>query len=648
MTDYLSDTFGERGYLSRQNPKYRPREGQIALARATHETFEKGIPSLQEGPCGTGKSIGYSVPASYFASTTKKKVVIATATNALLEQLVRGDLPLIQRAVPWSFTFAALKGRSNYLCIDKLENYSPRPEAFMRRDAAKRLLPWAKTTKTGNKDEAPPEGLRAWVDFSVTPEECKKPACRVKEFCYAEKARAKATDADIVVTNHHMLALHIANGGRALPDFEYLIIDEAHEFPDTLREYMGGSISLSTFRKIVDALDEMSIGDRDLMQIAEELFNQVSQNTAHPLDQMLGLPPSEDDDKGRHRVRGELCTDKMLMARLDQALKDISARIDELAERSSTRPPEAYAAERLIQRVRRVLWPGEIACVRWTETDARGRMSLYSQPVEVGPTMNAAIFRGKPKTVVTSATLTTGGTFGFVRREMGVPKTVPAIEVPSPFRFDEQAMLILPELPEPDRQEDAWFQGVLETLLTTVRTLDGRTMGLFTSIERARRAARWLTEKEGQKRTILAQGDMESRALTDAFKKDERSVLIGTSTFWTGIDAPGDTLTALVIDRLPMLMESPALEAMRESLGKDFFGTYYAPKSALMLRQGVGRLVRSITDVGVVVLCDRRITTRSYGTFFLASLPNMSRSKRLEDMVPFLLDAKQTVRKRAA
>lgn len=660
-TAYLHATFDAGGYLSRINARYAPRDQQFELATHAHNAFSQSVPTFAQGPCGTGKGLAYLVPGIRHAIVTESRLVVATASNALLEQLMRGELPMLRSALPWKFTFAEYKGRANYLCVDKIAHHTPSmldPEQLI---SARDLLRWSRETKTGNKDEAPPNAEHAWRFLSVGPDDCKKPHCKFEKECFSERARRQARDATVVVTNHHMLSLDLKHG-MVLPEYKYLAIDEAHEFADIARKFFGESISPNQFKKLAKSTHDTQFRDD-----VESFYSALRAYMENPLDSELG-----ESTGGRQVEIKELPGDPTMISRLEARIRRVVEEDGEIlrtareAKEAGLSAPvhredlaNATMRARLAQKVQRVLWPADPECVRWFDTK-EGPSILNVQPVRVAGTLNKALFERNPATFVTSATLTVDHSFAFVNSELGTPKSAQQHVVGSPFDFPKQAMLYIPEIPAPDEDEEGWAQGVLRTLAFLVRSLDGRTMGLFTAHARAQRAYEYLRRIEGEKRKVYVQGQGSTRSLVDAFTADERSVLVGTQSMGTGVNAPGDTLCALLIDKLPMGQDTPQTKAIRASMkaekwvdekgkqrvGRDFFSQFYIPKSAITLEQWFGRLIRSLSDIGVCVICDTRILTKPYGKTFMNSLPSgMFLTRDPKQIVPFLIHAKESVGK---
>lgn len=660
LPPFLHDTFGAGGYLARGKPNYQPRGPQIALAHAVARAFADARAAMLEGPCGTGKSYAYLVPAIEHAVRTGTRVIIATATNGLLDQLAMGhdcDLAVLQRTLPFKFRYASLKGRNNYVCAEKWDDFDPKLELTDRygREGLKRLTVWAQDTVTGDKSECPPEAQRFWSQISCGPEECSRPNCDYVEACHAELARKAAAAAHVVVTNHTLLALELRHGPYVLPAFEKLIIDEAHEFPDVVRKTFGDRLGRSDIARIwgfstkLESSGLIPAGTtQDAQEASDKLFSAAKKMLSNPIDTLLGKPIPE----------GRKLNLPSPMPFDVRAMRAAIGKVEEACGKILTEtPPEtkpdknARKAQRWANRYARYLdmiSSDENRSAIWLEGDHHGEPVLCAQPVDIGFILKDKLYGEHAGVCMLSATLSTAGTFDFFKREMGAPKDIDTLAVESPFDFKTQSLLLVPKgMPSPKTNEAQWEQQVRETLLKTVVACDGRTLGLFTSRKRAEEAARYLRQHD-RSRTILVQGEAPPQQLALAFKRDERSVLVGTRTFWTGLDVPGDSLQAVVIDRLPVPSNEPLLDAMHARMGGAYFSQYLYPKGALLFKQGVGRGVRTINDICVIVVCDPRILSEAWGKIFLKSLPEMTTSERLEDIQPFLAYARQSLLARSS
>ena len=638
MNDYLSEVFGDGGLFASRFPGYEMREGQVALARMVDEAMRGGRHALGEGPCGTGKSVAYAVPAVHHAHHEKKRVVIATANIALQEQLVRKDLPMLASVLPWPFTFALLKGRNNYVCLDRMAESEARGELRgLYYDDQQRqvddVLAWAEATKTGDVSELPfiPHA-QVWSKFSVGSDDCKGDGCPFRDDCYAEHAKATAQGADIVVTNYHMLFAHLAvrqatGQDLVLPAFDLLVLDEAHEAAEIAREFFGFTLSEHTFGRLASAAADL--GNKqlagELRLEAQRLFAALADFARSPRYKKRLKAPAFANDAALHRALGKLVA--LAKARAEDELADKKER----ATARNVAKNAATAAARLSEG----LAQSNPACVYWLDLDNKGRTKLRSKPIDVSGLLREELFARCPSVSLVSATLTTSGTFDFVRRELGVPEGALEVIAETPFDFASQALLVVPErLPDP-RDAD-FIDEAARIFQHVVDVCDGRTLGLFTSYRNLNAVYERL---DGREHRVLRQGELPRAELTRLFKEDVGSILLGTESFWTGIDVAGEALTGLVIDKLPFPPpDDPVIDAICERDPRAF-DNYLVPLAIIALRQGVGRLIRCKTDVGVAVILDKRIAEKGYGKKFLKSLPPMLTTRRVENITRFLEEA---------
>lgn len=681
---YLDALFGASGYLSRAFPNYRPRPGQIALAEAVDRAIVARGHLLAEGPTGTGKSLAYAAPASYHAWSTGRPVVIVTANIALQEQIVTKDLPLLRRVAPWPFTFALLKGRNNYLCVDRFyrhEAEKSRPSLYDPKPEERKQLPiieqWAADcvkagigVETGDVSDLPFEPLpQLWKQFSVAASDCKRSRCRFKDECFAIEASERAKQAHVIVTNYHMLYAHLAvylqtGIDVVISPFEVAILDEAHKAADIARDVFGFKITGETLRRV-----EKTIADDD-----RDLAERLQHAGGDFLLWMLELRRNRDRYKSRLtgdfsaaevRAWQELndalevaCT---LLSEKAEYLEAELARLegeglgmsDEAKELGDQLGDAEIARDRAVgvrHNLKQAMHPRENARgVFFLEEDERGRVSVCSKLVEAADALRPGLFEkhvappqkpqgGPPVTVIaTSATLATAGdSFEFVARELGCPPGYASLVASSPFDWPNQCLFICPEgMPEPNAPE--FKDAVAAVVERTIRLARGRTLGLFTSrrvLEHTYNAVAKPCVELGY--TLLRQGDAPRTALIDTFKRDVSSVLLGTESFWAGVDVPGESLSVVVIDRLPFpTPDDPILDAVA-SRDKDWFQHYSIPRAMIAFKQGFGRLVRSLECRGVVVCCDSRLVGKRYGKQFLRAMPPVPKSTRLDAIAEWL------------
>lgn len=638
MNDYLSEVFGDGGLLASRFPGYEMREGQVALARMVDEAMRGGRHALGEGPCGVGKSLAYSVPAIWHAHHAKKRVVIATANIALQEQIIRKDLPMLASVVPWPFRFALLKGRSNFLCRDRMAESEARGDlrgldGADQQQQVDDVRAWAGATQTGDVSElAFVPQAQVWSRFSVSSEECKREGCAFRDDCFAERAKAIAHAADVIVTNYHMLFSHLAvreatGQDLVLPGFDLLVLDEAHEAAEIAREFFGFTVSEHTLRRLASAAADLGNPQLagELRQEAQRLFATLADYASSPGYQKRLRVPGFASDAGVQRALG------MLVGIASDRAED------ELADKTARATARNVAKNAAVARARLTegLTLSDNGKVYWLDLDPGGRAKLRAKPIDVSALLREELFGRCPSVSLVSATLTTSGTFDFVRRELGVPEGALEVIADTPFDFAAQALLVVPDgLPDPRAPE--FIDAAARAFQQVIDACDGRTLGLFTSYRNLHAV---YDRIDGGRHRVLRQGDLPRAELTRIFKEDTGSILLGTESFWTGIDVAGESLTGLVIDKLPFAPpDDPVIEAICERDPRAFHN-YLVPLAIIALRQGVGRLIRCKTDIGVAVILDRRIADKAYGQTFLNSLPAMLSTRRIENIPRFLEEA---------
>lgn len=631
--DYIEEVFGATGYLAKKFSGYTPRPGQVALARAVDAAIRDGEHLMAEGPTGTGKSIGYATPATYHAAHGGKRVVIATANIALQEQLVRKDLPLLAEVLPWKFTFALLKGKNNFLCLDRFYEAESKGELELYDDPAdaerqRAIIDWARATKTGDVSELPFEPpSRLWRRFSVSADDCKDADCHFYEECHAVRARAAAAEASVVVTNYHILFAHLqvkeATGeDLVLPPFDIAILDEGHKAADIARDFFGFRITAGAMRWVGRLLSKTG---------GAKPADKLSTETERFFDRLLALRRSP---TYRTRLRH---ADAVPWSTLHGALREAASAYAAASEETTDIDLRGELrralrrAETLAGQLEAAMTLADAGSVYFIEEDVKGRATLCAKPIEVADQLRRTLFDETHSVTVTSATLTTGGSFDYIARELGVdrPREVVA---ESPFQWNEQAVLVVPEgMPEPN--DPSFPAAVASTFAEIIDLARGRTLGLFTSYRNLNATYQRVT---GNGHRVLKQGDMPRSALIEEFRRDVGSVLLGTESFWAGVDVPGESLSCVVIDRLPFpTPDDPVLDAITER-DRSWFTTYSVPRAVIAFKQGFGRLIRTTTDRGVVVVLDKRIVTKPYGRLFVQSLPDVLKSRRLDSIRRFL------------
>jgi ATP-dependent DNA helicase DinG len=647
------------------------RDGQRLMAEAIATAFAEGKHAAVTAGTGTGKSFAYLVPAGL----SGKRVVVATATKALQDQLAKKDLPIVAGSLPRRkepFRWAVLKGRANYVCkqriaemeegsgqgsFDDLAAAGSTPRAGSLGEEVGRLVEWAMETETGDRADLDFEPRpRAWSAVSVTSEECPGARrCPNGTSCFAEKARYSASKADVVVVNMHLLGAHLRSGGAVLPEFEALVVDEAHEFEDVLAASLGVELSPGRLRALA-IMARAALGAK-----AESKARRSARSGSAPDDAAekvlavaigfeeallpfrekrlpRGLGPLEEVARlvvtrllaleGELRpAAGESSGDPLAgddrRVGPDRQDKAMGGTGDETAQRALR---ALLAVERCRDELEGLLIADEDEVVFVVGGD---RPVLRSAPLDVSNVVRAQLFEKVP-VVLTSATLAPG-----TAERLGAPRDdVTEHDVGSPFRYKENALLYC-ATHLGDRRRPGAEEAIHDEIEALVTAAGGRTLGLFTSYRAMEQAATALRARIDW--PIHMQGDLPKPALLQAFAGEEAACLFATMGFWQGVDVPGPTLSLVVIDRLPFPRpDDPLIAARREAAGAQGFRVVDLPRAATMLAQGAGRLIRSASDRGVVAVLDSRLAGATYSGYLVKALPPMRRTRDRQVVLDFL------------
>jgi ATP-dependent DNA helicase DinG len=606
------------------------RPGQRQMVDAVAEAIEDRKHLIVQAGTGTGKSLAYLVPALLSGS----RIIVATATKALQDQLAGKDLPFLQEHLPEPFEFAVLKGRSNYLCKQRAREVSGGGDQLdlsgtadaLGDDGAglgrfgreiRRLLTWADTAETGDRSELPFEpSARAWSMLSVSAMECPgKGRCPSGETCFAEQARERAAYADVIVVNTHLYATHLAAGGAILPDHDVVIFDEAHELEDIASSSLGLELSGGRFHALARTAGPL-VEDKSVLDAIEDAGTRLTAALEPHRDHRLDRPLDEE-------LTTVLTVTRERLSRLSAGLRSSE---DDPARKARAQ----QAAGHLTGDVDQVLGLPSTH-VAWVEGPAYAPV-LKVAPIEVGPMLNTLLWKGEepPTAILTSATIPPR-----LAERIGLPAdSWEELDVGSPFDFQHQGLLYCAvHLPDPrSPQYEAAMQSELEAL---IRSAGGRTLALFTSWRAMEAAATALRARLSWR--VLTQSELPKPALVRAFQEDETSCLFATMGFWQGVDVPGRALSLVVIDRIPFPRpDEPLLQARRDRLGRAAFGTVDLPRAATLLAQGAGRLIRSPNDRGVVAILDPRLASARYRWDLVRALPPMRRTRHRQEVADFL------------
>ena len=645
----MEEIFGKNGLIAKHHKEYEHRAGQIKMAEAVLRAFEENKHLIVEAGTGTGKTLAYLVPAIAYALAQGKRVVISTGTKNLQEQLMERDIPFLQKIMPKKFTAAAMKGRSNYACLYRIKKAETQPilESLDEFDSFKQISNWSRESETGDKAELVdlPENISFWKDINAKGETCIGQKCADYEPCFITRMRERAENADIVIVNHHLFFadLNIRGNeyGRVLPDYAAVIFDEAHLVEDIAADYFGFQVSSFQIDELVRDVERLPITDvslnRDLaklsskiMALADAFWARFTQGRS--LDGRFPLLPNSFAQKVETGEIEATALGEAYFA-LDNALERLEATLDNLKDDSSE-------IESVIRRTRQTRFDLDFVCsqaeknyVYWIERRGRG-MFLRASPIDVSELLQEKLFEKVETVVMTSATLSSNGKFDFIKDRLGLDdEKTDSLLAPSSFDYTKQAIVYLPKA-MPDPRSPDYVNAAAAEIVKLINVTSGHAFVLCTSNS----AMNALYELVSLRVDFpcFVQGSMSKAGLLDRFRTTKNAVLFATSSFWQGVDVRGEQLSCVIIDKLPFAVPTDPIVSARtkfidENGGKSFF-EYSVPNAVISLKQGVGRLIRSATDKGVIAILDPRLRTKGYGKDFLNSLPRMRITSELKDV----------------
>jgi Rad3-related DNA helicase/DNA polymerase III epsilon subunit-like protein len=627
---------------------YEYRDAQLQMAMAIGQTLERKRRLMVEAGTGVGKSLAYLVPLAVWTARTGKRAVVATHTINLQEQLADRDLPTVAGLLDEPVSVAVLKGRNHYLSLRRWQRFlaatdvaRDEPDVASIRFKLK-MLTWLATTRTGDRSEIylAGEEEQLWRRVASDVTDCLGPACAnwPNARCYMVGARRNAADAAIVVTNHALLLAGTERQGQVLGAYEALVIDEAHQLESVATEQLGITVRVSDLTLILDRLPALAgtplgIDLERCREAGQRLFGDAKGFMSAKLggehaangrvglsEEVRGEPSFGFVERAAVHAVGVLQRTASMLASgrpegmQAELLPQPDRADDELDHASTALAGLAAAIDNAIVRRRDGM-------VSWIEM--RGEQAeLHEAPVDVSGALAESVFDPAESVILTSATLSVGGGFDFIRHRVGIGATAEELTLPSPFDYLRQAVCILPE--DATAYDDPVHDLQMTALVDSIAArLDGHTLVLFTSYGPLKRVWALLQDRlDARGIASLAQGlDGTRRQILQSFLADPRTVLLATSSFWEGVDIPGDRLRCVVIDKLPFPVPTDPLVRARSEQLRDPFGEYILPVAIIRLRQGFGRLIRSASDRGAVVLCDPRLRTRQYGLGFLRALP---------------------------
>ena len=629
----LTAFFSHHGALAKIIKGYQPRTAQLEMAEAINSAIENQQHLIAEAGTGTGKTFAYLVPAIL----SGKKVIISTGTKNLQDQLFNKDLPLIRKAIKHPFVATLLKGRANYLCTYRLENSLTSHIGFSKEDAKSlaKINTWSKRTETGDIAEmgSVADTDPVWYNATSTLDNCLGQDCDDYGDCFLVKARKKAREADILVVNHHVLcadwSLRDGGFGELLPNADVVIIDEAHQLAETASNFLGITLGAKQLSDLAeDALMEYFKDASDIPALrtaAEALEHQVKNlRLAFGVEQKRGdwqeITNTPDTVKSLNGLQTQLhqLGEQLTRASVkSKALEACSKRCDELS-----------------QHLKLLLDAPDGKWIRWFETHKK-TFSLNRTPLNIANEFQGFMQQHPATWIFTSATLSVANRFDHFMHNLGLTSAT-SERWESPFDYAAQALFYHPkDLPQPTDFD--FIPRVVEFAIPVLQASRGRAFFLFTSHRALKQAAELLEDQLDY--PLLVQGTVSKNRLLEQFQKAGNAVLLGTASFWEGVDVRGEALSCVIIDKLPFASPGdPVLKARLDAMtqqGKNAFMDYQVPAAVLSLRQGIGRLLRDVTDRGVLMICDPRLLKKSYGQTFLDSIPPMRRTRDIADVQAF-------------
>ncbi len=621
----MDEFFGPGGVLDRRLEDYEFRPSQIRMAEAVHQALEDQNHVIIEAGTGTGKTMAYLLPALLYG----RRLLVSTGTKTLQDQIFYKDIPLLESAIGRPIRAAYLKGRNNYLCRLKL-NAQFAEGLFTPRElpAFREIVEWAGQTETGDRAELGNIGddLDLWSKIDARRDKCLGSKCKDFDRCFLTQMRQKAMESDIVVVNHHLffadLAIRKEDVAAILPDYTAVIFDEAHELEDIATEYFGFHVSNYRLHEFVHDARKLAEGSETTLDGEIETISRASDRFFNSLGLLR---------EGKHPL-GSLEGIDGLIGALQDARRSLKRQKDFSGEWERMAARAGEIADEL-----EVFRAGTLEnFVSWIERRGRG-VFLEACPIDVSGMLRERLFGHLPSCVLTSATLTVGESFEYIRKRIGFDQGN-ELQLHTEFNIRNQTLLYLPRS-MPDYRHPSYLNRAVEEIGSILRASQGRAFVLFTSYQQMEKAFELLSDDLPFPCLIQGRGGGKGRLLEE-FKLTPNAVLFATSSFWQGVDVKGEALSAVIIDKLPFQVPTDPLVAARsndiERDGGNAFSEYQVPNAILRLKQGFGRLIRSKSDRGILAILDNRLTTKPYGRVFLASMPDYKVTNDIEDLAEFM------------
>jgi ATP-dependent DNA helicase DinG len=670
----MEEVFGPGGLIAQHHPNYEYRPGQVEMAHAVNNIIKDGGLALIEAGTGTGKTLAYLIPAL----AAGRRVLVSTATKNLQEQLHKKDVPFLQQIIPREFKVTCMKGRSNYVCLHRMKKAAGTPmlQGLEEIDYFDQIAKWAGESETGDRAELTdlPEDLPFWPQIDARAETCLGQKCPDFDACFITRMRRDAMEADVVIVNHHLffadLALRGGDYGSVLPDYNTVIFDEAHELEDVAASYFGTSASNYRVNDLIQDANKLEIKEAEDQGELIKALARLSQRSdtfwlsfrGADLDDGEPEQTGEGSESGgswqsrrNYRRRapsgssdGRYPLSNSRFAREDgdgnltatasgEAYIALNNAIDRLTTMLGVVKDPPAELDNIVRRAQSLKFDLEFIVsgdqpdfVYWCEKRGRG-VFINATPIDVSGILEENLFARIQTAVLTSATMTAAGSFDFIRGRLGIGQARKLI-VESHFDFKKQAVLYLPRrMPDP-RSRD-FLDASVEEIVRILEATSGRAFVLFTSVASMRETYERVRDLIDYPTFIQGQGS--KTGLLDRFRNTDGAVLFATSSFWQGVDVQGEALSCVIISKLPFAVPSDPVVAARQKYiddqGGNSFYEYSVPQAALTLKQGLGRLIRSTTDRGVLSILDPRVKTKSYGRVFLQSIPQCQVTSNIEE-----------------
>jgi ATP-dependent DNA helicase DinG len=643
----MEEIFGPSGSIAKYHPQYEFRPGQVEMAKAVLQVMQAGGCLLSEAGTGTGKTLAYLIPALALG----KRVIVSTATKNLQEQLYYKDIPFLEQVLARKLRVAYLKGRSNYVCLNRLRHAEESPilRGFEEMDYFDSIRRWAITSQIGDRAELThlPDNIGFWPAIDARSEACIGQRCPDFDECFITRARQRAQEADVIIVNHHLffadLSLKNNEYGSILPEYAAVIFDEAHELEEIAAEYFGTQVNSHRLQDLHRDLAALSFVDPHDATAVAKMLARLGENATTFWTHFYQLAKTE----GRHRLNPnfwkELTADGSVeftdlgesYIGLDILLGRIAATLRDTKDATIEFGQLARRIDEFQQDLSTIMQVADESWVYWFEYRGKN-VFLQATPIDIAGLLQQKLFSHPEAVVLTSATLTAGGSFEFIRQRLGIVEAQ-EISIESPFDYTRQTLLYLPPR-MPDPRAPDFTAAAIKEIVQILHLTQGRAFVLFTSVSQMQQVYNQVQLQIPFPALIQGQGS--KTGLLNQFRRTPNAVLFAVASFWQGVDIQGEALSCVIIDKIPFAVPSDPVIAARQNYiddqGGSSFNDYFVPQAAIALKQGLGRLIRSRSDCGVLSILDPRLRTKSYGRFFFESLPPCPITTRREDILQIL------------